>query len=402
MRACRMWLMWAVCFFRFFPAGYAYLAAGFDAERLLESSQVVCHVKVEETGPHRAGDGDLGDGEKEDERGAAKVRVLNVIKGDVADTVHVVFRKSTSFVLYTELKKEEESILFLRPMKKPGYYEFVDDHNGRLEVPAHEPLRYKSRSPDDRLVEELVFATKADTGRIRLLCMEELGRFAKKEAMGRLKELSRSDDMAVQGIAYAALIRLDEPPSADDLVKFFARNDDTKSSERFRTTGYSNGHLKGDILNEMALRFNVICRDFNLQSTAEPYVERREAARAAAEKWKEFDLIRFLELARWQDRDTGSVRGNEVIADIIGWQIDEDGAPALISRSSRKGSMRILTGLLASEDRSIRFEAATAISRIEGRFHVGPFPQRNNQEEIDAYVDACKARLRGREGGGEE
>ncbi len=371
---------------------HAYISNVFNAKHLLDSADSVCHGKVVSVTAHEVEKDSRFHPPLETEGGMARIRVINIVKGKVPGVIDVVFRKFTSTVLYTQLTQDEECILFLRSTK--GYYRFVDDHNGKLYVPPHKAIQYKSESPEDRMVAELIFGTEADSGRIRLVCAEQLGNFAHTEAVARLKALSLVSDMELQGVAYAALIRLDHPPEAKELASFFARQDNTRSLERFGTTKYSNGHLKGNILIELHQRFNVICRDFNLPYSSSKHAARKEAARAAASKWKDFDLIRFLNSAPWKDRDTSSVIYNRVIADIVGDQIDREGAPAVSNKTYRKGSRSIVLGLLESKNSEIRCAAARAIDRMIAEPHKFPYPQYRNgvrkTEEVDAYVNACR------------
>ncbi len=369
---------YCVCLLAISFSGYAYPTNPLYVKGLVESAGFVCHGRVLSVSPGKVEPDTSFYPPLQTEARVARIRVLNVIKGNAAETLDVVFPVSTNFVMYTELERGQEYILFLR--KQKDTYKFVDEHNGALLIPSHQPLRYKSSTPNERMTEELIFATKEDTGVIRLICTEQLANFTDDQAVSRLKELARNSDMAVQGVAYSGLIKLDCPPSAKDISDFFARQDDTKSLERFRTTGYSNGNLKGGILNNLEGRFNVIGRD-NEQ--------------AAAEKWKDFDLIGFLKSAPWQSRDVSSVRDNTVIAEIIREQIDEHGVPSLISKSYRKGSKTIVLGLLNSQNTEIRFAAAVAIDRMIADPHKFPFPgwrddDEGRKQKVETYVNACR------------
>lgn len=374
-------------------SSHAYLFRTFSVSYLLDSADLVCHGKILSESPT--------DIEKDTSfkpplttKGClARVQVLNLIKGEASDQINVVFRRHTAFVFtYTQLKKGSQCILFLR--KQGDSFRFVDDHNGILEVPPHSPIQYKSTLPANRMVEELILSTRLGKGVRRLSCIKELGQFSSNQVVKHLKELSQERDMAMQGTAYSSLIRLDSPPPSKELSKFFARQDGTQSGQRFGTTAYSNGQLKGAILNNIAHRFNVIGRDFGLEYTSAKCVTRRKAARKAAESWKDFDLIDFLKTASWQDRNTIQVKDNRVIAEIIGDQIDERGVPAAINKTYRKGSRAIAIELLGGKDREIRCAAARAIDRMIAEPHKFPYPRyhsgRRKKKDMDAYVNACR------------
>lgn len=380
----------------------AYPVGPFDAKRLLDSADLVCHGQVVSIRTQEAGNGPGGDRGPPTVGVVAKVRVVNLIKGRADAEIAVAFRKldinrlgadGTGRGPPTQLSENEQSILFLRASE--GRYRFVDDHNGKLRIPPHKPLRYESESAEGRMVEELVYATRMDTGPLRLVCTEQLGHFRNEAAAAWLKVLATFKDMAVQGVAYAALIRLDLPPAAGELARFFERDKDTRSLRRFGTTGYSNGHLKGEILIRLHGRFSVVCRDFDLRYTGKEYVARRGAARAAARRWKDFDLIGFLDSAPWQDRDTRSVIDNQIIADILKDQIDTEGRPAFIGKTCREGSRRIAVGLLRSENRHVRFAAARAIDVMIAEPHDFRYPQKGRAAGTDAYVSACRDWLAG-------
>ncbi len=380
--------VWLVLSIVLSPGIKAYPVRPFDAKYLLDSADVVCHVKVLSVRPQEIEKDSSFHPALVTDGAVARARVINVMKGEAAHAVKIVFRRPTDTVSYTQLSAGEECIVFLR--SGDGHFRFVDDHNGKLRIPPHEAIQYRSESPEDRVVAELVYATKADSGLIRLVCAEQLGNFAHPEAVARLEELAAAEDMAVQGVAYAALIRLDCPPDAQRLAAFFAREDDTRSGQRFGTTGYSNGHLKGGILRELHVRFNVIRADFDLRYTGEKYIVRKRAARVAAARWRDFDLIGFLDSAPWQERDTRDVIDNRVIADIVAYQIDPKGRPAFISKTYRAGSRAIVIGLLQSSERQIRFSAARAADMMIAEPHKFPYPQKRRGEEIDAYVNACR------------
>jgi hypothetical protein len=384
MKHVRIWLVFYGCLLALTSAAYSYLSRPLNAKWLLDSAEVVCHARILSIGPHSVEPDFSFQPPLTTEGQIAWVRVLNIIKGTADESISVVFRLSTDMAQYTQLEEGQEYILFLRSQR--GAYTFVDGHNGALEIPPHQPLQYKSREPDSRIIEELTLGTMKDAGRIRLVCAEQLATFPNEQAASRLSDLTLEKDMPVQGVAYAGLIRLDHPPSAESLSRFFARSDDTKSLDRFRTTAYSNGDLKNRVLIELEGRFNVIGRDYDPN------------ARGSAEKWKDFDLIGFLKSAPWQNRDTSSGRGNGIIAEIIGEQIDEHGVPAVISKNYRTGSKAIVLELLDSENTEIRFAAAVAVDRMIREPHRFPFPgwgrnAKGQRERINAYVDACHSWL---------
>jgi hypothetical protein len=372
-------------------SSFAYLSSGFNAKSLIGAADLVFHGRVLSVGKSVIEQDASFQPPLSTEGKVARLRVLNVIKGTVVDHANVVFRLSTSTVSYTALTEGEECILFLR--RKENAYGFVDDHNGILAIPIHAPLRYDSEIPADRMVAELAFGTAYETTRNRLVCIEQLGRFASDEAVQRLQELALEDNMAVRARSFIALIDLDHPPGATELVSLFERKDDTYSLEKYGTTAYSNCHLKGAILNAIESRFNVIGRDFDLQYSSAACVARRNAARLAAKMWKEFDLIGFLGAASWKERDTSSVRGNEVIAEIIGRHIDEHGVPAQVSGNCRTGSKAIVIDLLGSKSQKVRCAAALAIDRMISEPHKFPYPRyragTRGLEAMDTYVNAC-------------
>ena len=357
---------------------HAYITRAFAVRGLLDSAELVCHGKILSIGksgvepdasfhPPLRTDGHI-----------ARVRVLNIVKGHATDEIDVAFRLNTSDVMYTQLAEGNQCILFLRRQGKA--YRFVDDHNGTLQIPPHEPLVYKSDSPDARLVEELIFGTRKDTGLIRLVCTEQLAQFSDVTVVRRLEELTHEDDMAVQGVAYAGLIVLDQPPLAADLSKFLARAEDTKSMDRFQTSGYSNGHLKNRVLGALEGRFNIIERDLVLR---------------AAEKWKGFDVISVLKSVSFPNDYESSCIGYRTVAEIVGEQVDEKGAPAVINKTYRKGSKGLIVGLLTNDNREVRFAAARAVDRMLDAPHHFQFPQLRDWEaggkvSIDKYVDACR------------
>jgi hypothetical protein len=368
----------------------AYLSTPFNAQTLLKSADVVCQGRVMSVEPHHI-EPDASFQPPLNTKGqAARVRILNVIKGSVGESVTVVYRLSAPFVDYTELTQGQECILFLH--SQGTIYRFVDDHNGTLKIPSHQPLHYQSKTPEGRMIEELIFGTAKDTRSIRLFCAEQLAAFPSEVAVGRLQELALEDDMAVQGVAYAGLIVMDHPPRAEALSEFFARTEDTKSLARFRTTAYGNCQLKARVLGELESRFNIIARDYDNA----PFAAWRRAARAAGEKWKDFNLIGFLKSSSWQNRDLSCGTDNGVIAKIVAEQIDENGVPSLHSRAYRKGSKAIVSRLLGSDNPHARFAAALAIDKMINEPHKFPFPgwQAANgighSDRLDAYVEACR------------
>lgn len=373
----------------------AYLSSPFNAQALLNSTDVVCHGKVLSVEPHRIEPDALSQPPLKTEGRAAHVRVLNVIKGNAAESITVVYRLSTPFVDYTELTQGQECILFLRSQGK--IYRFVDDHNGTLQIPSHQALEYESKTPEGRMIEELIFGTVKGTGSVRLICTEQLATFPSEVAARHLQELGREDDLAMQGVAYAGLIVMDHPPRAEALSEFFARTEDTKSFTRFRTTAYGNCQLKARVLGELESRFNIIGRDYDLNYPADaPSVARGKAARAAGEKWKDFNLIGFLKSSSWQNRDLSCGADDGVIAKIVAEQIDEHGVPALSSRAYRKGSKAIVSRLLDSDNPHTRFAAAVAVDRMINEPHKFPFPGwlaangKGHSDRLDAYVEACR------------
>jgi hypothetical protein len=371
------------------------LSGPLNAKWLLDSAELVCHAKILSVGPHSVNPDSSFQPPLITEGRIARVRVLNIIKGKAAESISVAFRMSTDMVQYTQLGEGQECILFLRGQR--DVYTFVDDHNGTLEIPPHQPLQYKSRDPDSRMIEELTLGTVKDAGRIRLVCAEQLAAFPSEQAASRLSDLTLEKDMPVQGVAYVGLVCLDRPPSAESLSRFFARSDDTESLGRFGTTAYGNGHLKSRILVELEGRFNVIRRDYDLNCANNvECIARRKAAQVSAEKWKDFDLIGFLKSLPWPNSDTSLDRSYGVIGEIIGEQIDEHGVPAAISKNYRTGTKAIVLELLDSEDTEIRFAVAVAVDRMIGEPHKFPFPNwswRGNAEgrkdKVDAYVNAC-------------
>jgi len=366
------------CLLALNPTGYAYLTRGFAIVELLNEAELVCHGKVLSVRSGAIEPDASFHPPLQTEGGIARVHVLNVIKGIKAGEIEVVFRLSTNSVSYTQLEQGDECIIFLN--HQGNTYRLVDNHDGALPIPPHDPLHYKSDSPANRLVEELVFATREDKGRIRLVCAEQLAHLANDQAVMRLEELVHDDDMAVQGVAYAGLISADHPPPAGDLSKFLARTDDTKSLDRFRTTAYSNGHLKSGVLSALQRRFNVVGRDSD---------------REAAEKWKNFDVVSVLRSVSFPDRDESSWIACRDIAEILGDQIDEQGVPAVMNKTYRKGSRAMVSGLLNSDNREVRFAAARSMDRMLNTQHQFPFPQLRDweaggKEQIDKYVDACR------------
>ena len=376
------------------PSASAYIPGICDTKSLLEDAELVCHVRVLSATPCEVEKDASSQTPSEIERGMAKVAVVNVIKGKCADKIDVLFLRLTQTEGFAELTKGDECILFLRVEK--GHYRLVNDHCSKLDVPRHEAIKCHSHSFADRLVAELVFATGNDSGRIRLECIEELGNFDTPKAIARLKELRQVEDMMARGLAYISLIRLDQPPDVDELAKFFEWQDNKTSWERLGTNAYTADYLKGMILVEMEGRFNDIGRDLDprqLECTDREYAERGNAARKAAQRWKDFDLIKFLRTARWRERGTTDVQGNASVACIIANEVDAEGVPARFSKAYRKGSRAIAVELLRSDDKEARFEAARAIDRMIIELHQFPYPQRHKPEGIDSYVAACRAWL---------
>lgn len=378
--------------------GYCYPVSGFNAKHLLTSADVVCHGLVETVEDAEIDLDSAFGAPRKVNGGKAQVRVLNAIKGTPPTRIQVDFPRSTAQMIYTQLSPSQEVVLFLR--QRGHTYTFVDVYNGVLPVSKHRPLAYRAASDDGRMVEELLVGTRTDTSNVRLRCIEQLRYFSTDASIERLKELSREDDLVVRGVAYEALLWLDTPPDAAALVAFFADHagTETESVNRFRTTGYSDGHLKGRILLAIDGRLGFIDGCFGLDGgmpiAAQDHQDRQRAARAAAPKWQAFDLIGFLQNAAWKDRDTSSVRGNDIIATILFRQIDPRGIPATRSKTYRKGTLSIAADLLNHADRIVRAEAALLIDFMIDEPHVFPGKsdvlERRGGIAVSEYVAACK------------
>jgi hypothetical protein len=380
-----------MCLLALNPASYAYPTRGFAIREFLNEADLVCHGKVLSVKSQAIEPDASFHPPLQTEGGIARVHVLNVIKGSKADEIEVVFRLSTNSVSYTQLEQGDECILFLN--RQGNTYRFVDNHDGTLAIPPHIPLHYKSDSPANRLIEELVFATREDKGRIRLVCAEQLAHLAGDQAVNRLEELAHDDDVAVRGVAYAGLITLDRPPSARDVASFLAMTNGTRSLDRFQTTAYDNAHLKTGILYALQSRFGSISSDIQYSSANDG--TRENPAWAAAQKWKEFDVIDVVTAVSYLEKDEYSWIGYRDIADIVRDQIDERGVPAFIDNTYRKGSRTVVSGLLNNGNQEVRFTAARAIDRMIHIPHQFPYPQLRDweaggKEQIDKYVTACR------------
>jgi hypothetical protein len=368
---------------------HAYPVSPFNARALLDAADIVCYGKVVAVGGRQGEPKNLSSAPLVAPDSVATVKVISLVKGNLLKgkapaSIRVVFRESDAARMeaYTELARDESAILFLK--SHDGVYRFVDDRNGKLGVPRHKPLAYKSASPTKRMAAELITASQLDRGLIRLACIEQLGSFALPEVVSHLGKLTSTPDMTVQGIALASLIRLDSPPQVTRLAAFFRRQGDTKSLVRFGTTGYGNGHLKARVLTDMENRFNVICRDFDAESSGQEYVAGEKAAQAAAQRWKTFDLIGFLKVAienippEKGDSRTGVVSYRSM-ADMIANQIDTQGRPAYLKHTYRKGSRSLAIRLLKSTNLEVSESAARAIDLMISQSHTFPYPQGDRQ-----------------------
>jgi hypothetical protein len=152
---------------------------------------------------------------------------------------------------------------------------------------------------------------------------------------------------------------------------------------RYRTSAFERGALQGRILNDINSRLGEICRDFDDPYSSTENAARRQAAREAGAKWKDFDLIAFV------NGLPAPVRQQVVVAEMIGTQIDENGVPAMIGRTYRKGSSLLLVPLLDNADRDTRLDAAMAIDRMVGHLHKFPYARRPD-DAVDRYVEAVR------------
>ena len=373
---------------------HAYPVSPFNAQGLLNAASVVCYGKVVAIGKRRVEPDASFYPPITTEGAVATVKIISLIKGKSPATIKVVFRRpaQAQMVDYTQLVQNESAILFLKPQN--GFYRLVDDHNGKLQVPLHQPVAYKSVSPSQRMAAELILASQLDKGLIRLVCIEQLGSFALPEVITHLARLTSAPDIAVQGTALATLIRLDHPPRITQLAAFFRRRDDTQSFKRFGTTLYNMGHLKAQILMYMEDRFNVIGRDFDSEFTAQAYVVQKKAARAAAQQWKTFDLIRFLKVAidntPPEKNDAGeNFVSYRSIADMLANQIDPKGRPAYLNHTFRERSRPLVVRLLESANPETSEAAARAIDRMIVEKHKFPYPQGSRQESA-RYVKTVR------------
>jgi hypothetical protein len=382
----------------------AYIVNAFNAKDLLNAADVVCYGRVVSVKSHPVSPDTSFSPPLTTEGAVATVSVISTIKGEAIIgnaplDIEVVFRRLTPFVFYTQLVQNESAILFLK--SEEGHFRFVDDLNGKLAVPVHKPLYYRSKSPMDRMVAELIFASRVDKGQIRLVCIEQLGSFDMPGVVTYLRTLTTIRDMAVQGVTYASLIRLNRPPAATRLAAFFKRQDDIQSLKRFRTTGYSNGHLKAHILDQMEGVFNVLCQHFvprYFVDSVPQYAALSRTAQTAAQRWKTFDLIGFLRVAIQNippDREDNGMHmvSYRSIAGMIGWQIDWQGRPAYLNHTFRKGSRPIVVRLVNHANLEVSEAAAIAIDRMIVEKHNFPYPQGGSQDTI-RYIRACREWLK--------
>ncbi|MBV9868719.1 MAG: hypothetical protein JO316_25460 [Abitibacteriaceae bacterium] len=386
-------LLTVLCWLCFLSAPVqAYIANALNARALLGAADVVCYGRVLAVQPHPI-DPDTHFHPPLATAGAvATVNVLSVIKGKVPSQIKVVFRKPAPMVDYTQLVPEETTILFLKA--GPEAFYLVDDHNGKLPVPLHKPLAYSSASPVDRMVAELICAANTDKGLMRLVCIEGLADFPLPRVVSYLSSLTSLPDLAVQGVAYAALIRLDHPPPSTRLMAFFKRHDDTRTWQRYATNAYSNGQLKARILLELENHFNVIDQELDSDNTSPIAVARKQAAQAAVQRWKAFDLISFLKVAivnttPAQDNDGTDVVSYRSIAEIIREQIDANGHPAYLSHRFRKGSRTLVSSLLNNGNLEVSEAAARAIDNMIVEAHAFPYPQGGSHDTV-RYVNAVR------------
>lgn len=329
---------------------HAYPVNPFNTKHLLNASGLVCYGRVISIKPHDIAPDTLFRPAIVTEGAVATFEIISIIKGDAKKTIDDVFRKSKVRVEYTGLVEKETCILFLKDGETE--YRFVDDHNGKMEILPHEAIAYKTKTPEDRMVEELILGSSGEE-RHAIRCVKELGNIGTPDAVARLAELSKSPDLVMQGTAYAGLINSDILPDAPRLIEFFKHNEDTQSLKRFKTTGFSNAHLKNAILYSMNARLRV---------------------GAAAEKWKTFDLISFLRAAMESDLGAEHFAADKeqmidiaegFIADMIAGQIDEDGKSARISKKFRFWSREIVLRILRKNHQTTLRRAEIAVDQID-------------------------------------
>lgn len=370
---------------------HAYPVAPFSAKSLLDRSDVVlCGTVISVKTSLRPS----ADHSSEPSAGEAiaSVNASNWIKGTSPTIIDVVFQKTGQLRSPTQLVPGETALLFLK--KADDEFRFRDEDNGALAVPPHRPLSYKYTQPSNRLVEELVKGVQTGEGITRLKCMEQLGEFATPDSKTCLQKMTEVPDVAVEGTAYDALIGLDIPPPAARLARFIKRRDDTKSGERFHTTGYSMGHLKEKILLDLADKFNTIRSNYETDSTGPEYMRRTKAAHVAAQRWKDFDLVHFLNVAVVNIPRDGLDENTDIIsyrwiADVIDYQIDSHGNPAYLAHTFRPGSRRIACRLLNHDNLEVNEAAARAIDNMIEEKHSFPYSL-DSTGAMKRYIEAAR------------
>lgn len=221
------------------------------------------------------------------------------------------------------------------------------------------------------------------SGLLRLRSLSEWRQHDCSELLRCLKQCSESRHLAVRWPACSGLIRLDHPPSHRVLLELLAGPDDTEPAIRYGTTVVSRGALRERILNDIRSRLSRIFHDLDDRYGGTRDTARRQAALEPAARWKDFDLISFL------NGLDGPTKALAVVAEIVDRQLDENGVPAVIGRTYRKGSSLLLVPLLSNADRGPRRSAAVAIDRMTGHLQKFPYASRPD-DAVDRYVAAVR------------
>ena len=330
-----------------FPA-FGYLSSIFDVKRLLNEADAVCKIKVstvENKGIYSINN--IYPSLKA-VKITAESKVISSIKGNIPETINIVFPASEQLISFTMLDKDEVAIVFLKRVDK--HYEFIDIHNGKMDC-INAKIKYQNEeNPEDKILSELLALCKQATGKNKLYAIQRLGELEDIRAKKILTKFSISDDSVLRGTALDSLIQMGVSVKEKKLLDYLKLPpelfDEGKSLDKYGTTGFSTSHLQNNII--FSLKNSVKLNSRN-RSTREPRV---------IVSIEDFDYISFYEKVSKLKVFTNSLINRRSMA-------------SALRKLADKRSIPLVKSLLRDPSPDVRYFAVTTFQRI---FNEGDFP----------------------------
>ncbi|MCB9772287.1 MAG: HEAT repeat domain-containing protein [Candidatus Omnitrophica bacterium] len=340
------------------------LSNHFNSSYLLEESDIVCKVQSLSSDNYFFRIIDYGILKR-----VAVVKTISTIKGTCPEKFIIKRHREDS--RDDSLGKDEVALVFLK--KHADGFRYYDAPNGKFVLNSSQAKYRFGNKPSDKLLDELINYAQTQNGTGRLAAIEELSNSNDTRAIEYLRFVLSDGNLVEKKWAIWALISLKNPPSVEELMKFFDDVNESPYSKEGDITFGDAIYRSRDLINETIVNLGDI---FYGSIGANRYVD----LSLTQIQWDfknrivGFDYASFCRQAMSRNYIKNNVSRKRNIA-------------VLISKLTERGTLDLFAEFLKDDDVQVNYFAVAGLARIFNE-SIPLFPdfQKNQRAILNQWI----------------